>query len=376
MDIASKTVASVVEGATGGYELIPSHTSSAMGSMMSGNNDTIESTQLLIVPSQSIPHIIFVVVMALMCTLGTFGNILIMISVALDKKLQVLGNVFIVNLAIADLLVTAVTMTFIVVGLFNDAEFFDTFPEMCVFMGVLVVISCACSIWSIAAISVERYIHICHVARYPRLFNRRTVPLLVISLWLIALVVTLPYFDFHNSLGTDGYRDGARQCTWNYKGSYFRSYFLIGLGIVVPMIIIPCCYVSIFFFVKKSTTRLSMHRRNTPGINRKNTDLTIVKTVGAIWVTFVLMWTPYTANILFNFYDTWPDWFVTTGTALGVSNSSINVIIYGIMNKNFRRSYSVVYHKLSCVKAAGKRLRKFAEVPQKNADNNHECTNM
>ncbi len=367
MDAFSTTVAPVVDAATGEYELITLQTSA----MMSGNNDTIKSTPLFL-PSHFIPYIIFLVVMT---SMGTFGNILIMVSVALDRKLQVLGNVFIVNLAIADLLVTAVTMPFIVVGLFNDAEFFDTFPEMCVFMGVLVVISCACSIWSIAAISVERYIHICHVARYPKLFNRRSVPLLVISLWLIALVVTVPYFDFPNSLGTYGYRYGARQCTWNYKGSYFRSYFLIGLGLVVPMIIIPYCYVNIYIFVKKSTHRLLMHRRKSPAaLMWKNTDLTIVKTVGAIWVTFVVMWTPYTANILFNVYDTWPDWFLKTGTALGVSNSSINVIIYGIMNKNFRRSYSVVYHKLSCVKAVGKHLREFAEVPQKNADNNHECT--
>ncbi len=320
-----------------------------------------------------IPYVIFLIVMALM---GTFGNILIMLSVAMNKKLQLISNVFVVNLAIADLSISAVIIPFTAVGLFNDAEFFYAFPMVCVCLGAQVVVTCACSIWSIVSISVERYFKICHSAVYPKVFHRQSVPFIVISLWLIASAIAIPYFDVW---GSYGYLYRGRVCTWTFKGSYFYSYYLIGLGLIIPMIIIPYCYIRIYLFVKKSKERISKHRPEGAGDLKvsqkwKNPDVKILKTVATIWVAFMMMWAPYTANIVFNIHNTWPDWYMQTGVALCLSNSSINFIIYGIMNTNFRRSYSMIYHKLSCGQAGQQLSESFSTDGESKGNNTEKHT--
>lgn len=53
-------------------------------------------------------------------------------------------------------------------------------------------LSCSCSLWSIATIAFNRYVWICHWNNYHRIFNRRTVPLILLIVWLIAFLIDLP----------------------------------------------------------------------------------------------------------------------------------------------------------------------------------------
>ncbi|XP_072030172.1 melatonin receptor type 1A-like [Amphiura filiformis] len=178
--------------------------------------------------------------------------------------------------------------------------------------------------------------------------------LIVLCVWLIAAAVALPYFDYFG-WGSYEYIYRVLSCSWTYKGSYFYSYYVIGLGLIVPMIIIPYCYIRIYLFAKKSKQRVLKHSSEGSGRFVNNTtlrdrDIKLLKTVATILAAFMTMWAPYTSGIVFNFYGNWPDWYLQTGVALLLSNSSINFIIYGIMNTNFRRSYSMIYYKICCRK--------------------------
>ncbi|XP_072043265.1 melatonin receptor type 1A-like [Amphiura filiformis] len=132
------------------------------------------------------------------------------------------------------------------------------------------------------------------------------------------------------------------------------------------MIIIPYCYIKIYLFAKKSKQRVLKHSSKGSGSNIGNSklrdrDIKLLKTVATILAAFMIMWAPYTSDIVFNFYDTWPDWYLQTGVALCLANSSINFIIYGIMNKNFRRSYSMIFHKIFCWKWSTESSKKDIE---------------
>ena len=182
------------------------------------------------------------------------------------KKLQVISNIFVVNLAIADIVVTAIIIPFAALGLFNDADkLFGIYSELCIVLGAVVVISCACSIWSIAALSVERYYHINHSEIYPILFNRRSTPFILLSIWCIALAIALPYFKY---FGWGGYKYVFYTCTcsWSYT-HYSQACYSIVLGLLVPMIIIPYCYIRICFFVRESKQRMSRHESKS-GVNK------------------------------------------------------------------------------------------------------------
>ena len=77
-------------------------------------NETQDTLPLLIRrPFISLPYI---TVMGAAAILGTAGNLLIVGTLATDKKNKNVGNFFIVNLALSDLVVTALINPFAIVG--------------------------------------------------------------------------------------------------------------------------------------------------------------------------------------------------------------------------------------------------------------------
>ena len=91
-------------------------------------------------------------------------------------------------------------------------------------------------------------------------------------------------------------------------------------------------YVSIFLYAKKTHKQLQKHSE----IVIQVTDLRLLKTVGTIFTTFMLMWTPYAIVPVFNVYH-WPQWYWLTAVALAHTNSSINSVLYAILIKTFER---------------------------------------
>ena len=323
------------------------------------NAELMPSSQNQVVPVPFIPYIAWLI---LISCVGTVGNVLVIFAVIVNRDLRTISNIFVVNLAFADLFVTTVIDPFAVVAVFNNGAFFylppDEHSSLCIFLGAFVVTCCGCSIWTIVAISVERYVQICHPGLHPKIFNRQTAPFIVTTLWIIALAIALPYFEVFG-WGIYGYFTKGRICTCIFNVSYYYGLYLIGLELALPMIIIPYCYFRIYLVVRKSKQRLQKHRAvvvtASGTASRKSqqdeSEMRILKMVVTIWVVFMTMWAPYTCNVLLDFDASWPDSFFITAVAFCLSNSSINFIIYGIMNTNFRRGYLVVIQTmLSCVR--------------------------
>ncbi len=306
------------------------------------NRTTANISAVPFLPTRFIHYISWLILMSIV---GTVGNMLIICSSIINQKLRVLSNVFVVNLAFADIFVTSIVDPLAVIAVFNEGEFFYRHEGLCTFAGAFIVICCGSSIWTIATISFERYIHICHPLIYPYFFNRRTVPVILVCLWIIAFCIVLPYFD-EFGWGTFGYYTKGRICTCIFNVNYFYSWYHIGLGIVLPMIIIPFCYIKIYLLVRKSSRRLSKHSHIINNSKWQDSDMRILKMVVTIWAVFMTMWSPYIINILFDTTSSWPDFFFMTAALFCLSNSSINFIIYGIMNENFREAYVMIFCKI------------------------------
>ena len=321
-------------------------------SSMSSDNGTSSniSSPVPFLPYRYIPYITWLLLMSL---IGTFGNLLIILSLVVEKKLRTLSNIFIVNLAFADIFVTTIIDPFSVIAVFNEGEFFYRHEGLCIFAGAFVVTCCACSIWTITTISCERYIHICHPMVYRKVFNRRTVPVILVCLWIIAFCIVFPYFE-ELGWGIYGYFPKGRICTCIFNVNYFYSWYLIGFELILPMIIIPFCYIKIYLHVRESRRRI-IRCKNTVIVYGNKTcqeseylkaNVKILKMFTTLWAVFMIMWAPYTVNVLFDVNASWPDLFFITAVALCLSNSSINFLIYGVMNKKFRKAYIMILKQL------------------------------
>ena len=134
------------------------------------------------------------------------GNILVCIAVATDKKLRKLSNLFLVSLAIADLLVSAFVMPFALVNDLGALNFGLTFCKIWISSDVM---CSTASIVNLCAISLDRYIHIKDPLQYTEWITRKSVPLTIAVIWITSAFISfLPIsLDLHRVFGVEVERD-------------------------------------------------------------------------------------------------------------------------------------------------------------------------
>ncbi|CAD5214854.1 unnamed protein product [Bursaphelenchus okinawaensis] len=131
---------------------------------------------------------LFLIILILMTI---FGNILVVLSVFLYKRMRTFTNILLTSLATADLLVGLVVMPLALVDLLFDHNWqFGRF--LCSVWATTDVLLCTASILNLCVISLDRYMAITSPLKYPRTRSRLMAILLLSSVWFISLVVCSP----------------------------------------------------------------------------------------------------------------------------------------------------------------------------------------
>ncbi|XP_042222789.1 neuropeptide F receptor-like [Homarus americanus] len=98
-----------------------------------------------------------IVVYSLLIVLGSTGNSLVVVAVIRKPAMRTARNVFIINLAISDLLLCLVTMPLTLVELLSQYWPLGDHPFLCKLVGTLQATSIFVSTISITAIALDRY---------------------------------------------------------------------------------------------------------------------------------------------------------------------------------------------------------------------------
>ncbi len=160
--------------------------------------------------------------------LGTFiifavaGNILVILSVVCNRHLRSPTNYFIVNLAIADLLlgttVLPVSATLEILGFWVFGRIF------CDVWAAVDVLCCTASIMSLCVISIDRYIGVSHPLQYPNIVTGRRALLAMLGIWVLSLVISIgPLLGWKEPPVTG--RHGVR----NNRGTLLRALLIARL---------------------------------------------------------------------------------------------------------------------------------------------------
>ena len=191
---------------------------------------------------------------------GSLGNIAVIGAVTVYHKLRLMANVFVVNLAVADLLVSSVVSTLAIIGILTSGSIFRTSSVLCKIFVVICTISWTASINSITLVAVNRYLCICHRRLYLKVFNRKTIEFILASLWLGACSSKFP------TVLDSYYETRLLHCSFDTSRLYSEIVFAITFSI--SCILTAYCYIKIRLYFAKQNVPLSGIRRMTDLYNR------------------------------------------------------------------------------------------------------------
>ncbi|XP_069678709.1 QRFP-like peptide receptor [Periplaneta americana] len=256
-------------------------------------------------------------------------------------------NYFLVNLSVADLLVTVICMPVAisqaVIKLWLYGEF------MCKVTYYLQGVSVGASVFTITAMSIDRYLAIRHPMAFRKIFNRTTTLFVIVVLWIVALSIFAPLIwvrqvevpDIDPDLNLPGF------CIEKWPDSHER--LMYGVLCFVLVYAVPGSVVVLAYSLMGLRLCAISPPFNGPGneamaSTQQCTRLVrerrrVARILLLLAVLFAFCWLPY--NVLALLFDLGVNKNIQLFSfflLLGHANSAINPILYCFMTRNFRRA--------------------------------------
>lgn len=331
---------------------------------------------------------------------AVIGNLLVCTAVFTERRLKrVKNNYFIVSLAVADLLVACVVMTF---AMANDLQQQWLFGEVFCRIWICFDVMCStASILNLCVISFDRFKHIHNAMYYDLWMTSKKALTFIASVWVLsALISFLPiHLGWHTS-DDDGDDDGgggggggggwegwgpANKTVISGSSDYVCAiklnfvYAIVSstISFYVPCLVMMVLYFKLFLFARSHAISIRSMKRpvlGTPaggsgsagsggesnghkpvnnGTTRpslRTSDNKAAFTLGVITGVFLCCWIPFFVINPINAYNPdliHPNAFVVS-TWLGYVNSCLNPIIYSIFNTEFREAFKKILSLRTC----------------------------
>lgn len=313
--------------------------------------------------------------------LAVTANILVIAVVFKYHYMRSVTNYFVVNLSVADLLVTIICMPVAVIQ--AESIVWHHGELMCKLSSYLQGVAVAASVFTITAMSIDRYLAIRSPMAFRRVFNRKSTVFVIVALWLVALGIFAPVLrgmTLH-SPSADLFNNITFDDTWMLRGNfspdstelppafYICSEDFRPLGIRAH-VFGTACFILVYaipgfvVILAYSMMGRTLCSRKPPfdcdsveGSASSQQSFRLVRERRRIaWillllaVLFALCWLPYNMlRLLIDLGVIEEGRSITDALTyclfLGHANSALNPIVYCFMTRNFRRSVSEILRR-------------------------------
>nr|XP_006822831.1 PREDICTED: histamine H2 receptor-like [Saccoglossus kowalevskii] len=283
--------------------------------------------------------------------IGTiFGNALVILSPLKNRRLQTVSNYYIISLAVADLLVGIAVLPFS--AIYELRRVWDFGPFFCNIYVSCDVMFCTASMLSLFAISIDRYMAITDPMTYHVKMTSGRALTFIGVVWLVSFLIS--FVPLHLGWNTE---DGnvqnyatPTQCAFEHN----PTYSLVD-GIVlffIPLIVMCVTYLRVLMIARQQARKINAgaitQRRESVILKSKSAvdEHKATKILAVVMGCFVICWVPY--FLAFTFcplgkcnvsYDAF-----ALLLWLGYVNSTINPILYALLNREFRKAF----RRLTC----------------------------
>ncbi|KAF7654954.1 hypothetical protein LDENG_00062810 [Lucifuga dentata] len=300
---------------------------------------------------------------------GMVGNFLVIYAFSRSRSLRTPANMFIINLAITDLLM-CVTQTpiFFTTSLHKRWIFGEKGCEVYAFCGALFGI---CSMITLTVIAVDRYFVITRPLTSIGVLSRKRAFLILLAAWAYSLGWSLPPFFGWSAYVPEGL---LTSCTWDYMTftPSVRAYTMLLFIFVffLPLFIIIYCYIFIFRAIRSTNKAVgksngSIHsnsRDSVKSFHRLQNEWKMAKIALIVILLYVVSWSPYSSVALTAFAgyaDMLTPYMNSVPAVIAKASAIHNPIIYAITHPKYRLAlakYIPCLGVLLCVRPRDLRL--------------------
>ena len=261
-----------------------------------------------------------------------FGNSLVIASVVKFEYLRTVPNIFIANLAVADIMAGIMSTPILYALTYLQRR--TTYCYIFIYVGAIPFFA---SISSLLLIALDRTIYIAKPFFYQNCMTARGAVLLSVWGWVSAIFFStwpliLPAVRVKGKCGIEIFVNNKTVSITN----------MIMFGICT--ILLVTLYGIIGYIARKQTRRIVAEAAST-NIGQK-IECRVVKTMALILGIFYLSWGPYLLVCLALYdLDNSPAWLVSlldVTTLLGISNSLMNPIVYTCRDQGFRKAFKIL----------------------------------
>nr|QUV72744.1 LPXRFa-R [Scatophagus argus] len=297
------------------------------------------------------------------------GNILVCLIVLENRRMRTVINLFILNLAISDLLVGIFCIpTTLVDNLITGWPFSNT---VCKMSGFVQGVSVSASVFTLVAIAVERFRCIVYPLQpKPTVLVAKAA---IVLIWVLAVVIMCPAavaltvekVPFSYLVYNDDFNHTypLYTCYEDFANPQMRKVYTVVLFVhiyLVPLTIITLMYGGIGVklcssavangepHLANATVQAGGRVGGQPVISQKK--IKVIKMLILVALLFMLSWLPLWTLMMMTDYagldrdklDLLTSYIFPFAHWLAFSNSSVNPIIYGYYNENFKRGFQAL----------------------------------
>ncbi|NWZ73257.1 NPFF2 protein, partial [Acrocephalus arundinaceus] len=310
---------------------------------------------------------VFITSYLLIFLLCTVGNREVCFIILWRKHMRTVTNLFILNLAVSDLLVGVFCMPTTLLD--NIIAGWPFGSLVCKMSGMVQGISVSASVFTLVAIAVDRFRSIVHPFK-----QKLTIPTavaIIAAIWILAVAIMCPSAvllqvqeeeHFRVLLGSGNATHPVFWCREEWPDPGMRKIYttvLFANIYLAPLLLIVVMY---------SRFSISLSHTAMPGAGKRSQEQRhsvwkrkqkAIKMLVVVTLLFTLSWLLLWTAMLLSDYASLSDlqlqlisiYIYPFAHWLAFFNSSINPIIYGFCNKNFRRGFQAVFQLQLCSRA-------------------------
>ena len=308
----------------------------------------IERDQLLSLHMSDANKRILTSLLLVVMLISTCGNVLVVLTFGLNKYMRSVTNVFILSLAVSDLMVT---FTSIPIALGQTTSIYWKYGQFaCKLIPCITHFSVACSSFTLCCIAFDRYYAIVHPLKLKFLQTTRRAAISQIVVWLVSAAFCIPYAFFYEVKDIAACRVNDEEeklaCVALSSAEETKRVFDVWITLMLllfgPFLYMTFLYSIICYklWVQRPVGTVTQRSND----NRFRLKRKVIKMLITVVCLFLICWSPL---LLFNGIAEMKN-LSTSRTRITVraylqclsfSSTCWNPIVYAFMNEKFRKAF-------------------------------------